>query len=71
VFKLFLAAALGVAFIATPAVSDAPAWDGIRSRPLLHNAPANLSALPVAALLSGLVLVAISNRRRNLQKVLC
>jgi hypothetical protein len=71
VYKLFLAAAIGVAFVATPAVSDAPARTTFTFPVALDGTSSAAEALPVVALLSGMVLVALSNRRRNLQKVLC
>jgi hypothetical protein len=65
---LWTAAALGTAITATPAVSDPPA------NPVARKVSASSSfpeAVPLAALLSGVMLVAISNRRRSLQRVLC
>jgi hypothetical protein len=65
---LWAAAALGVAIASAPAGSDPPATAAVKKAP----PPTPFSqALPVAALLSGVMLVAIANRRRNLQRVLC
>jgi hypothetical protein len=68
VLKTFwTAAALGGAILASPAVSDAPATSLGRS----ESGSGSSHLFPVAALLSGTLLVAIANRRRNPQKVLC
>jgi hypothetical protein len=68
VLKTFwTAAALGAAILASPAVSDAPATALGSS----ESGSDSSHIFPIAALLSGTLLVAIANRRRNPQRVLC
>ena len=68
-FKMIcITVALGAAAIAAPAVSDSPDWNAKHSP---HQQKESSGTLPATVLISGVALVAIANRRRNLQRVLC
>jgi hypothetical protein len=73
VSKLVLVSAFGAAFLASPATSDAPNWEGFAQSGVEQTSDKSgyTGAIPSAALLSGMVLMALSNRRRNRQRVLC